>query len=158
MILLVFQQSSMPFKPDNTLRLLPLKISNAIGSTDRIVPFDWIEVKTSDPDFYKWTQWIFLLLFDAYYCNTADKALPISNLVAHLAQKGTAALDAVCDSNTPELTAKEWEQLSEEAAAPFTALPFGLFGRNRSKLRPDLGTVLANDEIINGVSERVGIL
>jgi leucyl-tRNA synthetase len=120
--------------------------------------FDWTrEVRTSEPSFYKWTQWIFMQLFNSYYDKTADKALPIKGLIARLASEGNAKINAVCDEDTPSVTADIWNKMSEKEQQLFL-LKYRLTFPEESFVNwcAQLGTVLSNDEVKEGVSERGG--
>ena len=120
--------------------------------------FDWSrEVRTSDASYYKWTQWIFMKLFNSWYNQETDKAESIDTLIEILHKKGSVNLRAVCDEELSRITADEWNSYSEEEKYKYT-LGFRLAYLDDSVVNwcPAMGTVLANDEVKDGFSERGG--
>ena len=126
---------------------------------DRIgFSFDWSrEVRTSNADYYKYTQWIFIQLFNSWYNKSTDQAEDISTLISIFEKAGNATVHAVCDDNVEIFFPSDWSFYSEEKKQQIL-LQYRLTYLAETEVNwcPALGTVLANDEIVNGVSERGG--
>jgi len=126
---------------------------------DRIgFSFDWSrEVRTSNPEYYKHTQWIFIQLFESWYNKNSDKAESICTLLLEFEKNGNTNVNAVCDDNIAPFSAAEWKAFSSEQQQKIL-LHYRLTYLAETEVNwcSALGTVLANDEIVNGVSERGG--
>ena len=119
--------------------------------------YDWDrEIKTCEPEYYKWTQWAFIKMFDSWYCQRADAAKPISMLVDIFNEQGNAKVKAAC-TETPIFTAEEWKSYDEKKQQEILMnYRIAYLADISVNWCPELGTVLANDEVSEGLSVRGG--
>ncbi|WP_302984085.1 leucine--tRNA ligase [uncultured Muribaculum sp.] len=119
--------------------------------------YDWNrEIKTCDPEYYKWTQWAFMQMFNSYYDTALQKAMPIANLTARFEEYGTEGVTAARGKDT-EFTAAQWNAMTEkEKSDALMNYRIAYLGNTMVNWCPKLGTVLANDEVSEGLSIRGG--